>query len=106
MAIIVHLGSSLPAVRISRPVLRAKAPPPVALPVKTADCGCGGHKAEDADAATIEAEWTRLDGMMPEALAAEAAAQGVEVSGKTDTIMALLRKQFAPERVADWAAAS
>jgi hypothetical protein len=50
----------------------------------------------------VNTEWLRLDKLTPEALAAEAKSEGIKGEGKTDLIMALLRKNFSTAQFDAW----
>lgn len=51
----------------------------------------------------VNNEWIKLDRMMPDDLARAAGAKNVVASGKTDTIMGILRATFSPQQVESWA---
>ena len=50
----------------------------------------------------VNTEWLRLDKLTPEALAAEAKSEGIKGEGKTDLIMAILRKNFSTAQFDAW----
>jgi hypothetical protein len=50
----------------------------------------------------VNAEWIRLDKLSPESLAGESTRGGIKAEGKTDQIMALLRKKFSKDAFEAW----